>query len=309
MTAIAATEASTSLLPPHLLEVDSGKPSPIRLGSGDRSDGLARYSARLDARIGRPTRIALLGEFNTGKTSLANALIGREVLPTSVLANTRVPVLIHYSPEVSLAYEATDRVRRPVSMSGIRDIVSGTARMLHVGLPVARLKSFELIDTPGLASGATGVDDLLMEACRRSHLAIWCTMATQAWKASEQEVWARLPHRLRARSLLCVTHKDAITSERDRMRLMQRLDAEAQASFRSVVMVSAFDANSAALAIDTDSIENDPAKRERSDLDGTLKHVIETELIARASAAERALHRIARRFEEQLVETMPKAVG
>jgi len=189
-----------------------------RLEQGARGDGsvvsVARLVGRIGTRLARPPRIALLGEFNAGKSTLANVLMGSGVLPTSIHANTRVPVLLHYADVVTLEVELADYSRHPLSLAEVEVLQRGEARLLHVGLPVARLKKFELIDTPGLATGQGLLDELSLEACSRSHVAIWCTMSTQAWKASEKAVWRSLPRRLQAGGILAVTHKDAVRLER-----------------------------------------------------------------------------------------------
>ena len=255
---------------------------------------LARLVGRVGDRLARPPRIVLLGEFNSGKSTLANALIGAQVLPTSIHANTRVPLLIHYADAPTLTYEAHDRERRPLSLSAIEDLRQGSIRMLRVGLPVARLKSFELIDTPGLASGSARVDELGLEACRRSHIAVWCTVASQAWKASEQRVWNDLPKRLQQRGILAVTHKDAIRSERDCQRLMARLDAETATHFGGIAMVAANTALTAG-GVEGDAISAWATNGGR-ELEHLLRTSIETELSSRQTAAERLLQRTIERL-------------
>jgi GTPase SAR1 family protein len=200
---------------------------------------LARLIARLEARLGRPPRVVLLGEFNSGKTTLANALIGADVLPTSIHANTRIPIHVHYSPEVRILVELPDRRRETLADRHVGLLAGGKARMLHVGLAVERLKRFELIDTPGLASGNNGLDAMTLDACRVANIAIWCTASTQAWKASEQAVWSTVPVRLHRKGMLVATLADALNTERDRMRVEARLRGEALREFAGLVMVTA----------------------------------------------------------------------
>jgi GTPase SAR1 family protein len=199
----------------------------------------ARLIGRLHGRLTRPPRVVLLGEFNSGKTTLANALIGADVLPTSIHANTRIPIHVHHSPSPTLSVALANGIRRPLDNATMNEVLSGRARMLHVGLAAERLKLFELIDTPGLASGDFRLDKVNLDACRQANIAIWCTACTQAWKATETLTWQSVSKRLHRNGLLIATLADALNTERDRSRVAARLRHEAGGSFAGVAMVTA----------------------------------------------------------------------
>jgi predicted GTPase len=271
-----------------------------RLEQGARVDGsvasVTRLLGRIGTRLARPPRIALLGEFNTGKSTIANALLGAGVVPTSIHANTRVPLLLHFAEVPTLEVELADRTRRPMSVAEVGALQRGEARLLHVGLPVARLKKFELIDTPGLATGQGRIDELSLDACSRSHLAIWCTMAPQAWKASERAVWTSVPQRLHERGILAVTHKDAMREDRDWERLSARLTAEARPYFRSLAVIAAADAQRA-LAIE-DAAARAEAWRQSggAGLEASVLEAVASQLALRYGAAERLIDRATKRL-------------
>ncbi len=75
----------------------------------EQLEGLHRYDralavcaaglARMEAVLARPPRVVILGEVNSGKTSVADLLLGVGLLPSSVVANTRLPVLIRYAED------------------------------------------------------------------------------------------------------------------------------------------------------------------------------------------------------------------
>ena len=192
-----------------------------------------------DARPNRPgrTRIVVVGEFNSGKTTLVNALVGAPVLAPSCIAHTTHLTVVGYAAKPSLTAEAANRKRTPVTWNHLDDDVArDDIRRLHVGAPLQRLKQLSVMDTPGLGFADSESDQRSLLPCRNADAVIWCTPAMQAWKASEERAWLALPQRVRARGILAVTFADAIASRADVERLMERLRAEAGPYFRKVVM-------------------------------------------------------------------------
>lgn len=255
--------------------------------------GVARLLGRVGNRLARPPRVAILGEFNSGKSTLANALIGSELLPTSIHANTRIPILIRYAQFPVLSVEMRDGTRNAVSLASLPGLDTRRARLLMLGLPVARLKNFEIIDTPGLASGQSRLDGLTIEACARSHFAVWCTSAQQAWKATERAQWVSLPKRLRTNSILAVSHIDGLRGdERNVERLRQRIASEAAPLFRGYALVSGADAADSA----RDRAGAQWHDSGGAEIEALVSDSVSLEMASRAEAAERVLERAARKL-------------
>ncbi len=254
------------------------------------SASIDRLAVRLTNQLSRALRISVLGEYNSGKSALINVLIGTQVLPTSVEANTRLPVRIFQAARPSLAVEMADRERFVVPADQFDPSLLDTAAMLHVGLPLGRLESFEVIDTPGLASGDPEMCERALDTCRQSHLAIWCSTAMQAWKASELGAWQSLPKRLRSNGILAVTFKDAIECREDEGRLWSRINAEAAPHFKRVVMVSARDGIAARQM--SDSVESDRLWHESgaAELSKAVDDAVSSLIIKRVRGAEQLLH-------------------
>jgi GTPase Era involved in 16S rRNA processing len=197
-----------------------------------------------------PARIAVIGEFNSGKTSLINALLGAPVLPTSFIAHTAYPTVVGYATRPSLAAEVAGRRRVAIAWERLDEAAPpGTCR-LHVGMPLARLKALKVVDTPGLGRLEAGGDGHTLQACRGADAVIWCTPAVQAWKASEERAWLTLPERLRQRGVLAVTFLDAVGSPGDVIRVMARLESEAGAYFRRIVAAPARGAEASGQPLD-----------------------------------------------------------
>ena len=223
-------------------------------------DGPGRIFSRMAKTADRPLRIGILGEANSGKSSLANLLAGISVLPAAPLANTNLPALLKYAakPSVTAIYESGERVafllRSNVAqvVAAIQDsagksnlpagksVPAGSLKLLEVGLPSGILRSVEILDLP---VGRTGLPGYGM------HAAIWTTVATQAWRESERAEWAKLPRSLRSRSLLAVTFCDLVAGgESDLKRLQVRLETVANPYFRGICFVANGDSDLAAAA-------------------------------------------------------------
>lgn len=182
------------------------------------------------------TRIVVVGEFNSGKTTLVNALVGAPVLTPSAISSTVYPTVVAFAARPSVSGETADRRRTPVGGDGLDHAVTDDIRRLHVGAPLERLRRLTVIDTPGLGQADCENDRCSLDACRNADTVIWCTPAMQAWKASEQQAWLMLPPRSRARGLLAVTFADVVPCKADLDRLLERLHAEAGPYFRHVAL-------------------------------------------------------------------------
>jgi hypothetical protein len=194
-----------------------------------------RALSRTEARLDRPLRVAVLGEINSGKSSLANLLAGVDSLPTAVISNTRIATLLHYAaePEIRVEYESGRRER----LSGDFRLPQGPIFRIEVGLPSHRLRSVQSLDLPGFTDPFTG-NVVVDAAAHNVDAAIWCTMSTQAWKESERAAWEMLPRRIGNRGLLVATHGDLLHNPSDRQKLLMRLRGQAGASFTGVILLS-----------------------------------------------------------------------
>jgi dynamin family protein len=194
---------------------------------------------RTEVRLDRPLRVAVCGEINSGKSSLANLLAGIESLPTAILSNTRIPTLLYYAaePEIWTVQPNGGRARLRSDGGMPREAIF----RIEVGLPSTRLRAMQIVDLPGLVDPRSGLPEIDLIA-HHVDAAIWCTMSTQAWKESERTAWSMLPPRLGNRGVLVATHRDLLHDPRDHEKLLGRLRQEVGASFAGIVLVSTAEA-------------------------------------------------------------------
>ncbi len=204
-----------------------------------RLDPAIRALWRTELRLDRPLRLAVMGEINAGKSSLANLLAGIESLPTAVVSNTRIPTLLYYArePEIWIVHHGGRRER----LRSDRGLPQQSIFRIDVGLPSVRLRALQILDLPPLSDVRSGGPDVDL-ALHCVDAAIWCTMSTQAWKESERVAWSMLPPRLHRRGILVSTHCDLLREAADRYKLLARLREDVGTSFRSIILVSTLEA-------------------------------------------------------------------
>ena len=188
----------------------------------------------------RPLRLAILGEGNSGKSTLANLLLGNAVIPTLQLPNTRIPTLLRFAASPAINAMMAGGGRMPLTgLAGKQGDMIG----VEVGVPIAHLKAFEILDFPGFADPWLGYGSMDV-ARHRVDAAIWCTFSTQAWKESERAAWQALPRRMRGHAMLTVTNGDLLRNEQSR-KVLARLGKVAADEFGATVLIASLKAQRA----------------------------------------------------------------
>ncbi len=200
----------------------------------------ARALLRLGRRLLRPPVIAVLGEFRTGKSSLVSLLLKNspQIAPLTKLSSLHhAPVLFRYGQQEAAYGVGGDGL--PFALRRGQALSRGQSlRFIEAHLPLDCLHHYEILDVPGMADPARDGNQLLSTAAQCANLVVWCTVATQAWKGSEQHLWLSMPRRLQAVSVLAATNKDSLRQEADGGKVLARLRREAAPYFGNVVLVS-----------------------------------------------------------------------
>jgi hypothetical protein len=191
--------------------------------------------------------LALFGEFNAGKSSVINLLLGRDVLPTAVLSTTRRPTYLRYAAAPLFEAISADGKREPIAPDGVKTLAQKGVRHFEIGLPNKLLRDFVVLDTPGFADPYND-PQCTLDVLEDVDICIWCTLATQAWRQSERQTWLSLPARLRAHGILVATHIDSLSHPTEHERVRTRLERETSDLFGDIVLLSVPDAMRAKLA-------------------------------------------------------------
>ena len=190
----------------------------------------------LSAKLAGPVKMALAGEFSSGKTTLARMLLGQDFVTTKASASAMPTVRFRYGEREKITLITGEEQRGIASPNDLSEAEMRAADALVVTISLPFLKRVELFDTPG-TSDPTREFDQIIDIADEVDFIMWCTNATQAWRQSERAMWENLPTHAHVNSLLIVTHVDLPKVKASLPRLMKRMNKEASNMFRQVLPV------------------------------------------------------------------------
>ncbi|HIF97930.1 MAG TPA: hypothetical protein EYQ54_13040 [Myxococcales bacterium] len=176
----------------------------------------------------RVFRVAIAGEFSTGKSTLINSLLGEDLLPTGLEACTAVVTRIRCSapgeePAVRVRFRKSgwkkverDRLRELLTFEGRKSddapieaevVLSGGTFLDH---------GIELVDTPGVNDPDARGEQITLGFLPQADAIIFITHTARAFKESELEFLRdRIGDQDRERVLFVVNASDIMEEERD----------------------------------------------------------------------------------------------
>jgi len=180
-------------------------------------------------------KIAILGEFSSGKSTLSNVLLGRVSSPVRVTATQVPPIWYRYGTAHPVVVDSEGN-ETEISNEEITSVAVEGTSYVRVSVEAPILEQLDFIDMPG-SSDPNMSPDIWNMILPQADAIIWCTPANQAWRQSEAAIWDEIDPDVQEKSVLLVTRIDKVLADSDRARLMKRMRRETTGTFRDIFAV------------------------------------------------------------------------
>ncbi|MDD3324346.1 MAG: dynamin family protein [Sulfurospirillaceae bacterium] len=173
---------------------------------------------RLKMRAEEPMKVAIVGQFSSGKSTFLNALLAQKILPTGITPVTSKVNYIRYADEIKIRIrykDGRDEYRDISSINRFTDQRGEVEDIAYLTLyaPLEMLKDIVFVDTPGLNSQVQTDTQTTKTVLQEVDGIIWLSLMDNAGKLSEVEALKDYLGAYQNKSLCVLNQKDRFTDE------------------------------------------------------------------------------------------------
>ncbi|WP_371171506.1 hypothetical protein [Aliiroseovarius sp. 2305UL8-7] len=179
-------------------------------------------------------RIVVAGDLGSGKSAVINSLLRKELMPRFFGQDWRPAVLIRYGVTQQLVYHTRDGKTVGVSdWSEIKDVRD--VNLCEIVIDRPHMKGFEIVELPFFHDGRLLED--AVDFIAHSHVLIWVTISSQAWRLTEKESLEKLATAKKPQRILAVSRADKLRTEEHCGLIRDRLTKETDDYFSDIVFM------------------------------------------------------------------------
>ncbi len=173
---------------------------------------------KLKIRVKEPMKVAITGQFSSGKSTFLNALLAKNILPTGITPVTSKVNYIRYGDEIKIRVkykDGRDEYHDIESINKFTDQRTSVEDIDYLILysPLNMLKDIVFVDTPGLNSPAFVDTQTTIKVLKEVDGIIWLTLIDNAGKMSEAKVLKQYLAQYKNKSLCVLNQKDKFSEE------------------------------------------------------------------------------------------------
>ena len=197
---------------------------------------------KLLAQLDSPLKVAVIGQFSSGKSTFLNALLGEKILPSGIIPLTSKVCEIGYGENLHLEifYKDGTHTFAPLELLEQADPAIN-AQISHYKLfaPVPLLQEITFLDTPGFNSQNQEDTDISNAILREVDGIIWVSLIDNVGKNSEREILYNHIRHYRAKSLCVLNQKDRLKNTTELEVSLKYAQEAFSGIFEEIVAISA----------------------------------------------------------------------
>ncbi len=179
---------------------------------------LRQAVSNLEARLKEPMKVAVTGQFSSGKSTFLNALLAKNILPTGITPVTSKVNYIRYGDELKIRVkykDGRDEYHDIDAISKFTDQRENVEDIDYLTLysPLNLLRDIVFVDTPGLNSQAASDTQTTAKVLKEVDGIIWLTLIDNAGKMSETRILRKYLNEYKNKSLCVLNQKDKFTED------------------------------------------------------------------------------------------------
>lgn len=150
--------------------------------------------------IDAPFNIIVVGDFKRGKSSLINALLGKDLLPSNITPETVTINKISYGDAKTAEIYLDNNIKKIISIDDIKreslepiiQSLSSKPRYISIKDNNEILKNVNFIDTPGLNDAVDSFDEVVVDYLTKADAVIYVVSASFPMSLNEQNFLSEL---------------------------------------------------------------------------------------------------------------------
>lgn len=208
--------------------------------------------------LNAPLKIAVIGQFSSGKSSFLNALLGQNILPSGIIPVTAKVCEICYGESAFLQINYKDGTQELTNVDFLATQSKKIAQIDSFKLyaPNEILRHITFLDTPGFNSQNAQDTDISNNILQAVDGIIWLSLIDNVGKNSEKEVLNNHIKKFKSKSLCVLNQKDRLKNDNEINTSLQYAKTAFSGIFEDIVAISAKDALQAKLEADSTRLES-----------------------------------------------------